>query len=138
MLKKIDHVGILVSSIQESLKFYQDTLDLTVANMEEVEKEGVRVAFLPIGESKIELLEPLSKGVPLYHILEKRGEGIHHIAFETQSLSDCLNKISASGVLPIGGVRPGGNKKIVAFLHPKQTHGVLVELCQKGEKDLEV
>ncbi|MCL5054850.1 MAG: methylmalonyl-CoA epimerase [Firmicutes bacterium] len=134
MLKKIDHVGILVASIPEALKFYQGVLGLSVSGIEEVKREGVRIAFLPVGESKIELLEPLDKESPLYRILEKRGEGLHHLAFETDSTVDCLKGISAFGVMPINGVRQGADGKEVAFLHPKQTHGVLVEFCSRGER----
>ncbi len=128
---KIDHIGIAVKSLTEGLKFYRDALGLDYQGEEEVRDQGVKVAFLEIGESKIELLEPLNEDSPIARHLEKRGEGVHHIAVEVEDLETRMKEMKEAGVRFIGEepAAGAGNKKII-FIHPASTRGVLAELCQ--------
>jgi len=126
---KIDHVGIAVFSINEALPFFRDALELPLKKIEEVPSEGVRTAILPVGEAKIELLEPLGDKSPLHAFLKKFGEGIHHLALRTPSLKDDLARLARKGVASLGAVRPGVEKSEITFIHPRQAHGVLLELC---------
>lgn len=129
--KKIAHIGIAVHNIMDSLSFYTDSLGLTLENVEEVESEQVKVAFLKIGESRLELLEPISKESPIAKFLEKKGEGIHHIALEVDDIENRLNQLKTEGIRLINEQpKDGSNNSQIAFLHPKSTNGVLVELCQ--------
>ncbi|TWI57870.1 methylmalonyl-CoA epimerase [Halalkalibacter nanhaiisediminis] len=134
--KKIDHIGIAVLSIEEVLPFYVGSLKLPLLGMEEVESQGVKVAFLGIGESKIELLEPLSEDSPIAKFIQKRGEGIHHVALGVTNIESRIEDIRENGVQmihnePVNGA--GGAK--VAFLHPKSARGVLYEFCEKNVDD---
>jgi LAO/AO transport system kinase len=128
---RIDHVGIAVRSIPDALKLYDDIIGLKVSGYEDVEEQGVRVAMLPIGDSRIELLEPLHTGSPIEKFMSKRGEGIHHIAVCVDNIELALERFKASGARLIDPVprRGAGNSKI-AFIHPAGTHGVLLELVE--------
>nr|WP_270454144.1 methylmalonyl-CoA epimerase [Halonatronomonas betaini] len=128
---KIDHIGIAVEDLEAGLEFYRDALGLEYKGQEEVEEQGVKVAFLKIGESKIELLEPLHEDSPIAKFLSKRGEGIHHIAYLVDNIDEKVSVMDAKGVRFIGDepTEGAGNKKII-FIHPKSTKGVLTELCQ--------
>jgi methylmalonyl-CoA epimerase len=129
---KIDHLGIATAGIEESLKFWEDALGLESVHVEEVEDQKVRVAMLPIGESRIELLEPLTGDSPISGFLEKRGGGIHHIAVEVEDIKESLAKLKAEGVRLIDEEpRIGAENCLVAFVHPKSANGVLLELVQK-------
>ncbi|WP_227935018.1 methylmalonyl-CoA epimerase [Alkalihalobacillus deserti] len=130
--KKIDHIGIAVASIEETLPFYLDVLNLDLLGVEEVKSQGVKVAFLKIGESKIELLEPLSDESSVAHFIKKRGEGIHHIALGVTSIKQKIEEIKEKGLQMIHDepVKGAAGAK-VAFLHPKSAKGVLYELCEK-------
>ena len=129
--EKIAHIGIAVYNIEDSLSFYKDLLGLTLENIEEVESEQVKVAFLKIGESRIELLEPISKESPIAKFLERKGEGIHHIALEVNDIEKRLHQLKTEGIRLINEQpKEGSNNSQIAFLHPKSTNGVLVELCQ--------
>jgi methylmalonyl-CoA/ethylmalonyl-CoA epimerase len=128
---KIDHIGIAVFSIGNSRKFYEK-LGLKVEHIEEVQEQKVKVAMLKIGESRIELLEPTLKDGAVGKFLDKRGEGLHHIAFEVENIDEKIKELQYSGYEMIDKVArrgAGGNK--IAFVHPKSTSGVLLELCQK-------
>ncbi|MGE5704519.1 MAG: methylmalonyl-CoA epimerase [Clostridia bacterium] len=137
---KIAHIGIAVKSIANALPFYTEHLGLNLLGVEEVESEKVRVAFLRIGESSFELLEPLSEESPIAKFIEKRGEGIHHIALDVDDVAQRLETLKAAGVPLINEVpKAGAHGAQIAFLHPKASGGVLVELCQypqshKGEQ----
>jgi methylmalonyl-CoA/ethylmalonyl-CoA epimerase len=136
-VKKIDHIGIAVKSIEESLPYYVETLQLELLGMEEVESENVKVAFLKIGESKIELLEPTSPDSAIGKFIEKRGEGIHHIALGVDDIQGRINELKTKGIRMIHEtpkIGAGGN--LVAFMHPKSTGGVLYELCQKPDAEV--
>lgn len=134
--KKIAHIGIAVKQLEAALPFYQDVLGLELENVEEVSSEQVRVAFLKIGETRLELLEPLSEDSPIHQHIEKRGEGIHHLALEVDDISERLNQYKESGVALIHDTpKTGAHDSQIAFLHPKAGHGVLYELCQHSEKE---
>ena len=129
---KIDHLGIATKSIAESLKFWQDSLGLENIHTEVVEDQKVRVAMLPIGESRVELLEPTSDDSPISKFLEKRGGGIHHIAVEVENIEKSLAKLKAEGARLIDETpRIGAEGCLIAFVHPAATGGVLLELTQK-------
>jgi len=127
---KIDHIGIAVRDIQNSLKFYRDILGLEFNGTEELKDRGLQVAFLQIGESEIELLKPISEDSTIYKFIEKKGEGIHHIALEVDDLDDKVDEIKESGAKIIGKPSSGAGGKKIVFIHPKSTSGVLMELCQ--------
>ncbi|MDQ0350931.1 methylmalonyl-CoA epimerase [Alkalibacillus filiformis] len=131
-MNKIAHIGIAVSSIDETLPFYRDQLGLEFKGVEEVESEHVKVAFLKIGESAIELLEPLNDQSPIAKYIEKKGEGIHHIALDVNDIDERLNTLKEQGV-PLIHEQPkvGAHDSQIAFLHPKAANGVLFELCQQ-------
>jgi len=129
---KIDHLGIATKEISEALKFWQDALGLENIHTEEVAEQKVLTAMLPIGDTRIELLEPTSDDSPISKFLEKRGGGIHHIAIEVENIEDSLAKLKAQGVRLIDEVpKVGAGGCRVAFVHPASTNGVLLELVQK-------
>ena len=132
MLEKIDHIGVAVQDLEQSLRFYRDQLGLGLKGIEEVAEQKVRVAFLPLGESKVELLEPIDPEGPVAKFIESRGEGIHHLAFRVTNLEAKLAQLKAQGVRLIDEKpRYGAGGARIAFLHPKSTGGVLVELCER-------
>jgi methylmalonyl-CoA epimerase len=130
--KKVDHIGIAVKSIDYALPFYVNELKLTLLGIEEVSTQKVRVAFLKIGEAKLELLEPLSEESPIAQFIEKRGEGIHHVALAVDNIEERLSELKNKGVRLIHE-NPvlGAANAHVAFLHPKSAFGVLYEFCEK-------
>ena len=128
---KIDHLGIATKGIDEALKFWTDALGLENIHTEVVEDQKVRVAMLPIGESRIELLEPTSDDSPISKFLEKRGGGIHHIAVEVENIESALKQLRDKGMRLIDETpRVGAEGCLVAFVHPSSTGGVLLELVQ--------
>ena len=130
---KIDHLGIAVKSISDSLSFYRDVLGMELAGTETVDDQGVHIALLPVGEARIELLEPVSAETPVGRFITKRGEGVHHICYEVDDLSSKLDELRSRGVRLLEGYpRRGAEGKLVAFLHPASAHGVLVELVEKA------
>ena len=132
MTRKINHVGIAVKNIETAVPFYRDTLGMTFEGTEEVAEQMVRVAFLQIGESRIELLEPTSPDSPVAKFLEKNGEGIHHLAYEVDDLAKKLGELQNEGVRLIDQTpRKGAHGASIAFIHPKASGGVLTELCQQ-------
>ncbi len=135
MLTKIDHIGIAVNSLAESLPFYRDQLGMSLSGTEEVASQKVRVAFLAIGESKIELLEPTSPDSPVAKFLEKNGPGIHHLAYNVADIEAAISRLTAEGARMIDAApRAGAHGASIAFVHPKSSGGVLTELCQSGEE----
>ena len=132
MIKKVDHIGIAVKSIEEARKFYEEVLGLKVTGIEEVEDQKVKTAFIPIGESEIELLESTSEDGPVAKFIEKRGEGIHHIALQVDDIEKALEELKGKGVKLIDEVpRYGAGGAKIAFVHPKSTNGVLLEFCER-------
>jgi methylmalonyl-CoA/ethylmalonyl-CoA epimerase len=134
MIQKIDHLGIAVRSLDESVKYYEEALGLKCEHREEVPSQKVRTAFFSVGGTHIELLEPTSEDSPIAKFLAKNGEGIHHVAFGTNDIIEQLKGAESAGVQLIHD-KPieGAGGKLVAFLHPKSTHGVLTEFCSPKE-----
>jgi methylmalonyl-CoA epimerase len=129
---KIDHLGIATRGIDEALKFWQNALGLEETHTEVVEEQKVRVSMLPIGETRIELLEPTSEDSPISKFLEKRGGGIHHIAVEVEDITAALAKLKSEGMRLIDeSPRIGAEGCLIAFVHPASSNGVLLELVQK-------
>ncbi len=129
MVTKVHHVGIAVRSLQQSYRFWRDTLGLPLAREAEVAEQGVRAALLAAGESEIELLEPLAPETPIGRFLEKRGEGLHHVCFQTADVTGDLATLRAKNVSLLDTTPRRGLAGRIAFLHPKACHGVLVELA---------
>ncbi|MBA2493637.1 MAG: methylmalonyl-CoA epimerase [Acidobacteria bacterium] len=128
---KINHLGIATKGIKEALKFWEDALGLENVHTEVVADQKVRVAMLPIGEIRIELLEPTSEDSPIQKFLEKRGGGIHHIAIEVENIEEALAKLKREGMRLIDEKpRIGAEDCLVAFVHPSSANGVLLELVQ--------
>ena len=137
MVKKVDHIGIAVHSIETVIPFYTDVLHLSFIGFEEVPAQQVKVAFLSAGDTKIELLEPMSDESAIAKFLKKRGEGIHHIGFEVEQLATKLNELKEQGVPLIDEIpRIGAANAKIAFLHPIAANNVLIELCEKQRGDL--
>jgi methylmalonyl-CoA/ethylmalonyl-CoA epimerase len=133
MLKKINHIGIAVNSLDEAIPFYRDTLGMAFKGMEEVLEQQVKVAFLEVGESKIELLEPISPESAVARFLDKNGAGIHHIAYQVDDIEAAIRKLELDGARMIDkSPRHGAHGARIAFIHPKSSNGVLTELCQMG------
>jgi len=131
---KIDHIGIAVKSLTDALKVYEEMIGLKVSGYDQVDDQGVRVAMLPVGESRIELLEPMTPDSPIEKFMAKRGEGIHHIAVRVDNIELALERLKAAGARLIDTVpRKGAHNTRIAFIHPASTHGVLMELVEHGE-----
>ncbi len=133
MTEKINHIGIAVKNLENSIPLYRDQLGMEFEGSEEVAEQKVRVAFLKIGESRIELLEPTSPDSPVAKFLEKNGEGVHHMAYEVDDIEQALAELKQKEVRLIDEKpRHGAHGSLIAFLHPKATGGVLTEICQSG------
>ncbi|NHM25587.1 methylmalonyl-CoA epimerase [Desulfofundulus sp. TPOSR] len=131
-IKKIDHIGIAVKDLAKAIEFYEGLLGLKVTGTEVVEEQKVKVAFLPTGDSEVELLESTTPDGPIARFIEKNGEGIQHIAFRVENLEQALEELKAKGVRLIDEKpRRGAGGARIAFLHPKSTFGTLVELCER-------
>lgn len=129
---KIDHLGIAVKSIDQSKSFWTDILGLSLEGTETVEEQKVTTAFLPVGESEVELLESTSPDGPIARHLEKKGEGIQHVAFRVENIEAALAELKEKGVRLIDETpRKGAGGAKIAFLHPKATNGILVELSER-------
>lgn len=129
LISNIDHIAIVVNSLNEVMPFYEDALGLKVNYIEEMPERGIRTAFIEVGQTKIELIEPLHESSEVSKFLEKRGPGIHHVAFKTdnlEKLEDQLRKNDAQ--LIYDAARPGAHETLVNFIHPKSTKGPLIEI----------
>jgi methylmalonyl-CoA/ethylmalonyl-CoA epimerase len=134
MVEKIDHIGIAVKSIKETSKLLSNILGLKVIGEEIVEEQKVKIAFLPIGDSELELLESTSTEGPITRFIEKKGEGIQHIAFRVNNIEEILEKLKNEGVRLLDQKpRYGAGGAKIAFLHPKGTNGILIELCERDK-----
>ena len=135
MLEKIDHIGIAVRSIEEKMPLYRDVLGLAYEGEDTVEEQGVRVAFFRLGESMIELLEPINDDGPIARFLARHGEGIHHVACGTADIGSARERAEAAG-LRLLSAEPtdGAHGKLITFVHPKDTGGVLLEFTQRKEE----
>jgi methylmalonyl-CoA/ethylmalonyl-CoA epimerase len=131
-VNKVDHIGIAVSNLEETIKFYTNVLGLKLEGVEVVEDQRVKVAFLPVGDTEIELLESTEPDGPIAKFIEKKGEGIQHIAFRVEDIEEALSSMREKGIRLIDEKpRYGAGGAQIAFLHPKSTHGVLIELCER-------
>ncbi len=129
---KVDHIGVAVNSIEASLKFFANTLGLKLEGQETVAEQKVTTAFLPVGDTEVELLQSTAPDGPIAGFIEKKGEGVQHVAFLVDDIEGALKELEAKGIRLIDKVpRKGAGGKKIAFVHPKDTYGVLVELCQK-------
>jgi len=134
-LKNIDHIGIAVTNMQESLSFWETSLGIEPHGIQEVPEQKLRTAFLPIGETEIELLESSSAESSIAKFIEKHGEGLHHIAIRVDDIETALAELKAKGIQLIDETpRNGAGGARIAFVHPKATHGVLLELCERKQK----
>ena len=136
MIKKIEHIGIAVKSIEASKTLFESLLGREEYKVEEVLSESVRTSFFQVGESKIELLEAIDGKGAISKFIEKRGEGIHHIAFEVEDILESMKELREKGFRLLNEVpKKGADNKLVCFIHPKSANGVLVELCQEIRDD---
>lgn len=129
---RVDHIGIAVKDLDEMVKWYEETLGVKAHGTEVVDEQKVKVAFLPIGESELELLESTSDDGPVAKFIEKNGEGVQHIALRVDNIEETLAELKAKEVRLIDQTpRYGAGNASIAFVHPKATHGVLLELCER-------
>jgi methylmalonyl-CoA/ethylmalonyl-CoA epimerase len=132
-IQKIDHLGIAVSSIDSGKKFWKDIMGLELEGTETVEEQKVTTAFMPVGESEVELLESTSPDGPVAKYIEKKGAGLQHVAFRVENIDEALAELKEKGVQLIDQTpRNGAGGARIAFLHPKATGGILVELCERN------
>lgn len=131
-MNKIEHIGIAVKNLENSNEVFGKLFGAPCYKIEEVASEGVKTSFFKVGENKIELLEATHESSPIAKFIEKRGEGIHHIAFDVEDINAEISRLKAEGFIVLNEVpKKGADNKLVAFLHPKSTNGVLIELCQE-------
>ena len=135
-LTHIEHLGIAVKNLEEAIPYYENVLGLKCYAIEEVADQKVKTAFFKIGQTKLELLEPTCPESTIAGFIEKRGEGIHHLAFATDDVAACLAEAEEKGVRLIDKApRPGAEQMMIAFIHPKSTKGVLTEFCMKKKEE---
>jgi methylmalonyl-CoA/ethylmalonyl-CoA epimerase len=133
-MKKIEHIGIAVKDIEASNELFAKLYGKPHYKMEEVESEGVKTSFFKVGPNKIELLEATNPESPIAKFIEKKGEGVHHIAFAVKDIKSEIERLKSEGFIVLNETpKKGADNKLVAFLHPKSTNGVLIELCQEIE-----
>jgi methylmalonyl-CoA/ethylmalonyl-CoA epimerase len=131
-MNKIEHIGIAVKDIDAAGKLYEKLLNTSVYKIESVDSEGVKTAFLKSGPNKVELLEATSPDSPVAKFIDKKGEGVHHIAFEVEDIEAEMQRLQAEGFLLLNDKpKQGADNKLVCFIHPKSANGVLIELCQE-------
>jgi len=126
---KIDHIAIAVNNVEESAKVYQEALGIDEIEFETVESEGVKVAILYLENGRIELMQPTNETSPIKKFLEKKGQGLHHLALDTENIEGEVARMENCGIQFLGKIRPGSAGTKVTFIHPKSLHGVLAELC---------
>lgn len=131
-MKKLEHIGIAVKNLEDSTALFESLLNTKAYKTEAVESEGVSTRFFQVGETKIELLEATNSDSPIAKFIEKKGEGIHHLAFEVEDIDLEIKRLQDEGFTLIHtSPKDGADNKRIAFLHPKSTNGVLVEICQE-------
>jgi len=126
---KIDHIAIAVNDVEASAKIYQDALGVREIEFETVESEGVKIAIIPMENGRIELMQPTNDDSPIKKFLDKKGQGLHHMALETDNIEGEVERMEGCGVQFLGKIRPGSAGTKVTFIHPKSLDGVLAELC---------
>lgn len=135
-MNKIEHIGIAIKDIEKSNELFSNLFGTAPYKMEDVGSEGVKTSFFKVGPNKIELLEATSPDSPIAKFIERKGEGIHHIAFEVDNIESEIQRLKSSGFVVLNEKpKHGADNKLVAFLHPKSTNGVLIELCQERSKN---
>ncbi len=126
---KIDHIAIAVNDVESAVKQYREAFGITDVEFETIETEGVKVAILHLSNGRIELMQPINDNSPIKKFLEKKGEGLHHMALETDDIESEVTRMEGCGIQFLGKIRPGSAGTKVIFIHPKSLHGVLAELC---------
>jgi len=126
---KIDHIAIAVNDVEESAKIYQQALGVNNVEFETVESEGVKIAIIHLENARIELMQPTNDSSPIKKFLDKKGQGLHHMALETDDIESEVERMDNCGIQFLGKIRPGSAGTKVTFIHPKSLHGVLTELC---------
>jgi len=126
---KIDHIAIAVNDVEKSAKTYQDALGVDDIEFETVESEGVKVAILHLENARVELMQPTNDNSPIKKFLDKKGQGLHHMALDTDNIEGEVERMEGCGIQFLGKIRPGSAGTKVTFIHPKSLHGVLAELC---------
>jgi methylmalonyl-CoA/ethylmalonyl-CoA epimerase len=126
---KIDHIAIAVNDVEKSAKIYQQALGVDNVEFETVESEGVKIAIIHLENARIELMQPTNDISPIKKFLDKKGQGLHHMALETENIEGEVNRMEGCGIQFLGNIRPGSAGTKVTFIHPKSLHGVLTELC---------
>lgn len=126
---KIDHIAIAVHDVEKAAEVYQQALDVDSIEFETVESEGVKIAIIQLENGRIELMQPTNDSSPIKKFLDKKGEGLHHMAFDTDDIEGEVERMGGCGIQFLGKIRPGSAGTKVTFIHPKSLHGVLTELC---------
>jgi methylmalonyl-CoA/ethylmalonyl-CoA epimerase len=126
---KIDHIAIAVNNVEESAKVYQQALGVDNVKFETVESEGVKIAIIELENGRIELMQPTNDSSPIKKFLDKKGQGLHHMALDTKNIEGEVERMEGCGIQFLGKIRPGSAKTKVTFIHPKSLNGVLTELC---------
>jgi methylmalonyl-CoA/ethylmalonyl-CoA epimerase len=126
---KIDHIAIVVNDVEESAKVYQQALGVDNVEFETVESEGVKIAIIELENGRIELMQPTNDSSPIKKFLDKKGQGLHHLALDTNNIEDEVERMEGCGIQFLGKIRPGSAGTKVTFIHPKSLNGVLAELC---------
>jgi methylmalonyl-CoA/ethylmalonyl-CoA epimerase len=126
---KIDHIAIAVNNVEEAAKTYKDALGVDKIEFETVESEGVKLAILHLENGRIELMEPMNDESPIKKFLDKKGQGLHHMALQTENIEGEVKRMEGCGIQFLGKIRPGSEGTKVIFIHPKSLSGVLAELC---------
>ena len=131
---KIDHIAIAVNDVEESAKVYQQALGVDSVEFETVDSEGVKVAIIHLENGRIELMQPTNDSSPIKKFLDKKGQGLHHMALDTGDIEGEVKRMEGCGIQFLGNIRPGSAGTKVTFIHPKSLHGVLAELCSHPKK----
>jgi len=126
---KIDHIAIAVNDLESAVKQYKEALDIKDVEFENIESEGVKVGILHLENGRIELMQPTNENSPIKKFLDKKGQGLHHLALETDNIEGEVTRMEGCGIQFLGKIRPGSAGTKVTFIHPKSLHGVLAELC---------
>ena len=126
---KIDHIAIAVNDVEESAKVYRQALGVDNVEFETVESEGVKIAIIELENGRIELMQPTNDSSPIKNFLDKKGQGLHHLALDTDNIEDEVERMEGCGIQFLGKIRPGSAGTKVTFIHPKSLNGVLAELC---------
>ena len=134
-MEYVDHVGVAVADVERALAFFRETFGVPMAEVKELKDQGVRAALIEVGQTRLELLQPTGPETPVGRFIERRGEGLHHLAFNVKDVAASLESIKSQGLQVIDETPREGLSGIIAFIHPRSVHGVLTELVQSVEVD---